>query len=143
MVLPCSILLSSFHPVLLRLWGMKGPLQTQPKASLSSNVKKVWFFPPFVVDLLHTPSVSMSLFPVTGFQQCFISVTQPTQQNTTKGRHELLHLFIAPSFICHFLIDTISINLANFGDLTRKPTSMTSSHGSCSQGRRSWGCGGW
>lgn len=49
-------------------------------------------FLPLSVYLLHTPSMSMSLSPVFSFQQCFISVPQPTHQNTTTGRHELLPL---------------------------------------------------
>lgn len=49
-------------------------------------------FPPFVCLPPTYTQHEHESSPVFSFQQCFISVPQPTHQNTTTGRHELLPL---------------------------------------------------
>lgn len=50
------------------------------------------------VYLLHSPSMSMSLFPVSIFQQCFTSEPQPTQQIPLRGT--------SPFYLAHSLSRT-------------------------------------
>lgn len=101
------------------------------------------------VYLLHSPSMSMSLFPVSSFQQCFTSEPQPTQQiplrgtspfylahslSRTPGRFCLTPLV----FICHFLINATSVFHSESVTPPNTHVAVTSSGGSCcSQGHRS------
>lgn len=101
------------------------------------------------VYLLHSPSMSMSLFPVSSFQQCFTSEPHPTQQiplrgtspfypahslSRTPGRYCLTPLV----FICHFLINATSVFHSESVTPPNTHVAVTSSGGSCcSQGHRS------
>lgn len=91
MVRCCAVFSPSFFAA---GWRGEAPEQTNSKRLFVPRRQKTHLhsFLPLSVYLLHTPSMSMSLSPVFSFQQCFISVPQPTHQNTTTGRHELLPL---------------------------------------------------
>lgn len=86
----CSLRLLSLQP------AGEGKHQNKPPSKglfvLQRQKAHLHSFLPLSAYLLHTPSVSMSLSPVSSAQQCLISVSRPTHQNTTAGRPELLPL---------------------------------------------------
>lgn len=129
-------------------WRGEAPEQTNSKRLFVPRRRKTHLhsFLPLSVYLLHTPSMSMSLSPVFGSQQCFISVPpRPTHQNTTTGRLELVPLsapFIVPntqSPLSHYSFLYLSLphqrglfflflqspssppSISQIGDLTRRP----------------------